>query len=258
MPFCSKCGAQNQDEASTCVSCGNSLKLETLALANDAGGGFLDKIKKFVNDLLQFFDSGDFFKVSWKWICYHLLAVFYVLVPIAYILASLQMAIKLAKLDMLPAKLVIIGFIFLIFLGTASLLAFLAVRNRTEKFDELTKNFSMSKVTLANFYDFFKSALIHTIETNVYTIGIFASIAIFGLGFCSIFVEEINKFTGYFGLSGLIIGPLYSYINIFVTKIIVLFLTVFLEYLPKLVIIPIRALYNLFGVVIDTRHNLWK
>ncbi len=255
MPFCSKCGTQNKDEAIACVSCGNTLKLEVPASAG-AGDASLGIIKGFVNDLLQFLDSGDFFKVSWKWIFYNLPAALYALVPVAYVVGSVYMVIKYA--EVLPAKFVIIGFIFFVFLLPASILAFLTVRNKTEKFDELTKGFSVGKVTLANFYDFFKSALVHTIETNVYASGIFASIVIFGLGFCSIFVEEIKSFTGYFGLSGLIIGPLYSYINIFVTKVFVLFLTVFLEYLPKLVIIPIRALYNLFGVIIDTRHNLWK
>jgi len=255
MPFCSKCGTQNSDSASVCTSCGNELNPNPNIFSSGSGqtSGFLDGIKRYIDDLMQFFDSGDFFKFSWKCLNYHLLAIMYVLLPVGLIGA----AIKFHVFDM-PGKMVVVLLIFLIFLIVACFLSFLAVRSRTKNFDEITESFSVSHVTLANFYDFFKVAYVHSIETVVYAGGIFLSITIFGLALCSLFAEEIRNAVGSYIMFGFILGPLLAYANIFITKIIVLFLKVFLEYLPKLFITPIRALYNLFGIIIDTRQNLWK
>jgi len=214
--------------------------------------GFLGGIKNYIDKLMLFFDSGDFFKISWKCLFYHLLAIVYALLPIALLVT----AAKFNILNM-PGKVVLVFILALIFLTVACFLSFLAVRSRTKNFDEATKDFSTSKVTLGNFYDFFKVACVHSIETAVYASGIFISIALFGLAICSLFIDIPGSFGGY-TIFGFIVGPLYAYINIFMTKVIVLFLNVFLEYLPKLFITPIKALYNLFGIVIDTRHNLWK
>jgi len=255
MPFCSKCGTQNSDTASACVSCGASLgPKQSLFGSGSNGDNFFDRIKSYVESLMLFFDSGKFFKISWKCLFYHLLAIVYGLLPIALVVA----AIKLHIFDM-PGKIIFVFFLAFIFLTLASFLSFLAVRSRTNNFEEATKSFSTSKVTLGNFYDFFKVACVHSIETVAYTSGIFTSIAVFGLAFCSLFIDK-NMLMGFGNsiLFGFIAGPLYAYINIFITKVIVLFLNVFLEYLPKLFIIPIRALYNLFGIIIDTRHSLLK
>jgi len=254
MPFCPKCGTQNQDDANACMSCGNSLKQTlNLDLTQNSGEGFFDKIKRYISSIISFFDSGEFFKISWKGLFYYLQALIYAGLPVA----AIVMAIKMSIFDM-PAKVVIIGFIAFIFLCVASFLSVIVILNRTESFDKVTKDFAVSKVTLSNFYDFFKTAFVHTIETNVYASGFFAAVVIFGLSFCSLFVEEIRQVSDWYILLGFIIGPIYAYANIFITKVIVLFLNVFLEYLPKLIIIPVKALYNLFGIVIDTRHNLWK
>jgi len=255
MPFCSKCGTQNLDTASICTSCGNNLSQKpNLFGSSSSSNSFLDKIKSYIDNLMLFFDSGKFFKISWKCLFYHLLAIMYALLPITLIVT----AIKFHIFDM-PGKIVIVFFLAFIFLTVASFLSFLATRSRTKNFDEATKNFSTSKVTLGNFYDFFKVAYVHSIETAAYSLGIFISIAVFGLAFCSLFIgKEMLVGFGNYILLGFIAGPLYAYVNIFITKVIVLFLNVFLEYLPKLFIIPVRALYNLFGIVIDTRHNLWK
>jgi hypothetical protein len=254
MPVCSKCKTQNPDTASTCASCGNELNQKPDIFSSDSNeGGLLDKIKNGVDNLMLFFDSGEFFKISWKWLCYHLSAVSYALIPVALIVA----AIKFNIFDM-PAKMVIVLFIAFIFLTIASVLSFLSIRIRTKSFDEATEDFSTCKVTLANFYDFFKVACVHTVETSTYAFGIFASISIFGLAFCSLFADIIRDVLGQYILFGFIAGPLFAYFDIFITKIIVLFLKVFLEYLPKLFIMPIRALYNLFGIIIETRQNLWK
>jgi hypothetical protein len=250
MPFCSKCGTQNQDNANVCVSCGNNLG-PMLNLTNSSNDGFLGSIKNFIDKLLKFFDSGDFFRISWRWLAYYFQIAVYVMLPAALIVA----AIKFNLFD-LGTKFVITFLIAFIFLSVASFLSAMLVINRSKDYDETTKNFSMQKVTLSNFYDFFKVALVHYIETYVYALGVFIAIMVFGLAVCSLFIEIPN--IGTIALAGFIAGPVYAYINIFITKIIVLFLKVFLEYLPKLFIIPIRALYNLFGIIIDTRHNLWK
>jgi len=107
MPFCSKCGTQNLDTASVCTSCGNDLnpKPNLFSSGLDGGGsagGFMDKIKNYIDNLMLFFDSGEFFKVSWRWMNYHLWAVVYALFPVALIGA----AIKFGVFDM-PAKIVI-------------------------------------------------------------------------------------------------------------------------------------------------------
>lgn len=254
MQFCTKCGKENQDTAEQCTSCGNSFKQTlNLELVQGSEGGALDGIKGYIDNLLRFFDSGDFFKISWKWLLYHIQAVAYALLPISLIVSAINM-----EVFSLPAKYIIATIVAFIFVSIASFLSVLAILNKTNSFDEITKDFSTSKVTLANFYDFFKVAFVHSIETSVYAFGIFASIAIFGLAVCSLFVKEIRDTFGWYVMLGFVSGPAYSYVNIFITKIIVLFLTVFLEYLPKLFIFPIRALYSLFGIIIDTRRNLWK
>jgi hypothetical protein len=254
MPFCSKCGTQNPDTASTCSSCGNSLTpKKDIFNSSPSGGGLFDGIKSYIEKLMLFFDSGEFFQTSWRAFFYHLSAAFYALLPIA----AIAVAIKFNIFDA-PGKIIAVLFIVFIFLTVASILSFFAIRSRTKDFDEATKGFSTCKVNLANFYDFFKVAYVHSVETNVYASSIFTAIVIFGLAFCSLFAEEIRSILGNYILLGFIVGPLIAYANIFITKIIVLFLKVFLEYLPKLFIMPIRALYNLFGIIIDTRQNLWK
>jgi hypothetical protein len=202
---------------------------------------------------MLFFDSGEFFKISWRWLFYHLLAVIYALLPVALIVAAIKINVFSDS-----AKTITVFFIAFIFLTVACFLSFLAIFSRAKNFDEVTKEFSASKVTLSNFYDFFKVACVHSLETTVYAFGIFTSIVIFGLAFCGMFTDPIRNMFSEYIMLGFVAGPLIAYFNIFATKVVVLFLKVFLEYLPKLFTMPIRALYNLFGLIIDARHNLWK
>jgi hypothetical protein len=254
MPFCSKCGTQNPDTASACTSCGTSLtQKKDIFSSSPSGGGLFDGIKSYIEKLMQFFDSGEFFQTSWRAFFYHLSALSYALLP----LGAIAIAIKFNIFDA-PGKIIAVLFIAFIFLTIASILAFLIIRSRTKNFDEVTQGFSTCKVNLANFYDFFKVAYVHSVETNIYASAIFTAIVIFGLAFCSLFADIIRNTLGSYVLLGFIAGPLIAYANIFIVKIVVLFLKVFLEYLPKLFIMPIRALYNLFGIIIDTRQNLWK
>lgn len=241
MPFCSKCGAEIKDTENVCSACGQS-----------SGVSLQSKVSDGIEELMQFFDTGEFIKLSWRWMCYHLPAVIYLLLPIALIVTAITMNIFAA-----PIKILIAAFIALIFLTAASIFSFLIYRNRVDNFDDVTEDFSESKVSLSNFWEFFKIAFIHSVETSVYAFGVFAAIAMFGGALASIFMAG-NGGLGWYAVSGLFVGPVYGYLNIFITKIIVIFLKVVLEYLPKLIIIPIKALYNLFGIIIDTRANLWK
>jgi hypothetical protein len=259
MPFCAKCGTKNQDDTNVCTSCGNNLG-QARNSSGSSGGSFLDKIKGYINRLMQFFDSGEFFRLSWRALLYDLQVVNFVL----YILICIFFIFGIMVDSKSFIALTAVGLlIFFIFYTIGCVLSILAIRNRTSSFNEVTEGFSTGKVTLGNFYDFLKIASVHSIETLVYAWCIFLSFACFGLGICGLFDIVLDfKIGNTLGVgAGILLGllaPLLMYIHVFITKIIVLFLKVFLEYLPKLFIMPIKALYGLFGIIIDTRQNLWK